>query len=141
MRLGWVLILTLAVPAGAQDGAGVYRERCASCHDSPQGKAPSLDAIKSMSGESIVTALTNGAMKDQARGLTTQELIALVVYIAPTGGSNAKPAFEKSCSGAVSGKASMGSWGGWSPSVTNSRYQDASAAGLSIMGLLGRSTS
>ena len=118
----------------AQDGAALYKERCASCHDSPVGRVPSLGAIKQMTGEAIYAALTNGAMKSQASGLSTQEVLSLLVYIAPTGVSNAKPAFEKSCTGNVPLKPDAsawgGPWGGWSPSVTNSRYQNAKAAGL-----------
>ena len=53
----------------AQDGAAIYKERCASCHDMPEGRAPALSAIKAMSGEAIYIALTSGAMKTQARGL------------------------------------------------------------------------
>ena len=84
--------------------------------------------------QAIYAALTNGVMKSQTSGLSTQEVISLLVYIAPAGDANAKPAFEKSCTGNAplkSGASAWGGpWGGWSPSVTNSRYQDAKAAGL-----------
>ena len=84
-----------------------------------------------MTGQAVYAALTNGAMKSQTSGLSTQELISLLVYIAPAGDANAKPAFEKSCTGNVLRfKPGASAWGGWSPSVTNSRYQDAKAAGL-----------
>jgi len=119
----------------AQDGTALYKERCASCHDSPTGRIPSIGAIKQMTPEAIYAALTNGAMKPQTSGLSTQEVISLLVYIAPVGGAGAKPAFEKSCPAdappiALDDKARASAWGGWSPSVTNSRYQDANAAGL-----------
>jgi len=135
-----LLILTITGLVEAQDGAALYKERCASCHDSPEGRIPSIGAIKQMTGGAIYAALTNGAMKSQTRGLSTQEVISLLVYIAPVGDAGAKPAFEKSCTGhaPVTGifdgkpdaSAWGGPWGGWSPSVTNSRYQDAKAAGL-----------
>jgi mono/diheme cytochrome c family protein len=44
----------------AQDGAALYKERCASCHDSPAGRIPSISAIKQMTGGAIYAALTNG---------------------------------------------------------------------------------
>jgi polyvinyl alcohol dehydrogenase (cytochrome) len=135
-----LLILTITGLVEAQDGAALYKERCASCHDSPEGRIPSIGAIKQMTGGAIYAALTNGAMKSQTSGLSTQEVISLVVYIAPVGDANAKPAFEKSCTGHApvigsfdskpDASAWGGPWGGWSPSVTNSRYQDAKAAGL-----------
>ena len=54
-----------------QDGAAIYKERCASCHDMPAGSRPSLTTIKAMSGEAIYMALTSGIMKTQAEGLST----------------------------------------------------------------------
>ena len=133
MRYAYVLILTTGL-LQAQDGAALYKERCASCHDSPQGRIPSIGAIKQMTPEAVYAALTNGAMKSQASGLSTQEVISLLVYIAPAGVANLKPAFEKNCTGNAPLKPDSsawgGLWGGWSPSVTNARYQDAKAAGL-----------
>ena len=136
MRYAYLLILTMNGLMEAQDGAALYRERCASCHDSPEGRIPSIGAIRQMTGEAIYAALTNGAMKSQTSGLSTQEVISLLVYIAPAGDAGAKPAFEKSCPGNApvfrlnQDTPGESAWGGWSPSVTNSRYQDAKAAGL-----------
>ncbi len=130
MRYACLLILTTTGLMQAQDGAALYKERCASCHDSPAGRAPSIDAIRQMTGQAVYAALTNGSMKSQAAGLSTQQLLSLLVYIAPVGGANAKPAFEKTCTGNAPLKAGASDWGGWSPSVTNSRYQDAQATGL-----------
>src|SRR5678809_1362399 len=133
MRYTYLLVLTITGLVQAQDGAALYKERCASCHDSPEGRIPSIGAIKQMTGEAVYAALTNGAMKSQTAGLSTQEVISLLVYIAPAGVANAKPAFEKNCKGDVSPKpganAEGARWGGWSPEVNNSRYQDAKAAG------------
>jgi|SRR5271170_2067834 len=72
----------------AQDGAAIYKDRCASCHDMPQARVPSLAAIKTMSPEAIYTTLTNGLMKSRADGLSTPEIFALIGYIAPTGGAH-----------------------------------------------------
>jgi polyvinyl alcohol dehydrogenase (cytochrome) len=88
-----------------------------------------------MTNAAIYAALTNGVMKSQTSGLSTQQVLSLLVYIAPTGDAGAKPAFEKSCTGAAPFEPAGNSWGGWSPSVTNSRYQDAKAAGLTSTGV------
>jgi polyvinyl alcohol dehydrogenase (cytochrome) len=114
----------------AEDGAALYKERCAQCHDAAGERAPSIATIRQMTGQAIYAALTSGAMKSQASGLSTQQLISLLVYIAPVGGANEKPAFEKNCAGKSTSEAGASEWGGWSPSVTNSRYQDAKAAGI-----------
>ena len=134
MRHGYLLILMIAGLLQAQDGAALYKQRCAACHDAPQGRIPSIGAIKQMTGAAVYAALTNGVMKSQTSGLSTQDVLSLLVYIAPAGDANVKPAFEKTCTGNVALKADAngwgGPWGGWSPSVTNSRYQDAKAAGI-----------
>jgi polyvinyl alcohol dehydrogenase (cytochrome) len=131
-----LLILMLAGFLEAQNGEALYRERCASCHDSPQGRMPSIAAIKQMTGRAVYAALTNGAMKSQTAGLSTQEVISLLVYLAPAGDPVARPAFEKNCTGSAPGfhpnpdRPGEASWAGWSPNITNSRYQDSMAAGL-----------
>lgn len=130
IRYAFLIILTMTGCLEAQDGAALYQERCASCHDSPAGRAPSIASIKRMTAAAVYAAMTNGAMKAQAGGLSTQQLISLLVYIAPAGRSNTTTAFHKSCTGDLPLKPGASAWGGWSPSVANSRYQDAEAAGL-----------
>src|SRR5215510_16117574 len=90
-----ILVLSTQV-LSAQDGAAIYKERCASCHDSPEGRVPALSAIKAMTGEAIYIALTSGAMRTQVQGLSTPQIFALIGYIAPTGGANA-PALTRTC--------------------------------------------
>src|SRR6478735_6875186 len=123
------MVLFTSVLASAQDGAAIYKERCASCHDAPQGRIPLLSTIKGMTGEAVYLALTAGAMKEQASGLSITQLFALIGYIGPTGGRSTKLTFEKTCAGNAAPATSSGAvWGGWSPSVTNSRFQDARSA-------------
>jgi polyvinyl alcohol dehydrogenase (cytochrome) len=140
MRYASLLLLTITAFLHAQDGAALYKQRCAGCHDSPAdspgNRAPSSDAIQQMPAQAIFAALTTGSMKSQTTGLSTQEVISLLVHIAPAGSPIARPAFEKSCTGnapfAAIADSSKGAaaWPGWSPTVTNARYQDANAAGL-----------
>ena len=41
----YVCLFVLMLPAlSAQDGAAIYKERCASCHDMPAARVPSLAA-------------------------------------------------------------------------------------------------
>jgi polyvinyl alcohol dehydrogenase (cytochrome) len=131
----YALLIALIAPlASAQDGAAIYKERCASCHDMPAARVPSLATIKAMSGEAIYIALSSGVMKSRAEGLSTPELFALIGYIAPTGGSKAAaPSFTPTCKSESTfhPAANAPQWNGWSTSVTNSRFEDAAAAGLS----------
>jgi polyvinyl alcohol dehydrogenase (cytochrome) len=131
-----VILAMFSQLLSAQDGAAIYQERCASCHDAPQGRVPSITAIKAMTGEAIFVALTSGVMRTQAQGLTTPQLFTLIGYIAPTAAANA-PSMTRTCKGdsAISAAAFKSSldaprWNGWSTSETNSRFQDARGAGL-----------
>lgn len=131
----YVCLLVLMMPVlSAQDGAAIYNERCAKCHDTPAERVPSLSAIKAMSGEGIYIALANGVMKTQAEGLSTPEMFALIGYIAPTGGTHTDTAaaLTPTCKGEAVFRIDSRSpqWNGWSTSATNSRFQDAAAAGL-----------
>jgi polyvinyl alcohol dehydrogenase (cytochrome) len=131
----YVCLFTLILPfLSAQDGAAIYKERCASCHDVRQERVPSLAAIKAMSGETIYIALSSGVMKSRAEGLSTADLFALIGYIAPTGGSrpDTAAAFIATCKGGGDFKLEANSpqWNGWSTGLTNSRFADANAAGL-----------
>lgn len=133
MRYVCLLISMLPGMLSAQDGAAIYKERCASCHDAPQERVPSIAAIKAMSGEAIYLALTSGAMKSRAEGLSTAQIFALIGYIAPTGGAQPAASFEPTCKGVAAFRydARAPQWNGWSTSLTNSRFQDAASAGLS----------
>src|SRR5215469_14848027 len=125
----YVCLLISMLPAGlaAQDGGAIYKERCASCHDAPQPRVPALAAIKAMSGEAAYLALTSGAMKSRAEGLSTAQIFALIGYIAPTGGAKPAASLEPTCKGGAAFRYDPGSpqWNGWSTSPANSRFQDA----------------
>lgn len=113
----------------AQDGAQIYKQRCAACHDAPAQRVPSLDSIKKMSGEAIYTALTRGTMKTQAADLSSAQIFALIGYIAPGGGEHAPAApVVRTCKTEPVLTQNLPDWNGWSPSLTNSRFQPRSAA-------------
>lgn len=130
----YVCLFALMLPVlSAQDGAAIYKSRCAACHDAPQVHVPSLTAIKAMSGEAIYRALTSGVIKTQAASLSTAQIFALIGYLAPTGDARtAAPTFTRTCKADTAFRPAANSpeWNGWSLTVTNSRFQDAAAAGL-----------
>jgi polyvinyl alcohol dehydrogenase (cytochrome) len=131
MRYFLLAVLTAALAFG-QDGAALYKERCATCHDTPQGHVPSLSSIKAMSGEAIYATLTTGVMKERAAGLSTTDIFALIGYIAPTGAAKTTTVIKPTCGAnpAFQVKAGAPEWNGWSPEDTNSRYADAKISGL-----------
>ena len=117
----------------AQDGAAVYKARCAMCHDAPEGRVPPVAALRTMTLPVILQALEGGAMKAQAAGMTAAERVAVTIFLAypapkvtvmpPTAmcAADARP-FHDSTQAAH--------WNGWSTDGANSRFQTAKAAGL-----------
>ena len=63
------------------DAAAIYRQRCATCHDHPQGGIPPRAWLGTRPKEAIVEALTRGAMRAQANGLSGREIDALADHL------------------------------------------------------------
>jgi polyvinyl alcohol dehydrogenase (cytochrome) len=136
LPVGLSLLVAMAVthPAAAQageDGAAVYAQRCAACHDHPRERIPPLSAIKAMSAGAVQASLTGGSMREQARGLSAAQLAALIAYIGPKPDAAPAVALEGAC-GQTRPHRGHGTWNGWSTSPTGSRFQDGPAAGLAV---------
>ncbi|HEY6327863.1 MAG TPA: cytochrome c, partial [Blastocatellia bacterium] len=59
------------------EGAALYKERCAVCHDNPEGRIPPLFLIRRRAAEDVIQTLTSGVMKQQAAGLSADQIRAL----------------------------------------------------------------
>jgi type 1 glutamine amidotransferase/outer membrane protein assembly factor BamB len=65
------------VASSGLDGETIYRQRCAMCHDHPQGNIPPRAWIATRPRAEIIEALTHGAMRAQAAGLGPQDIEAV----------------------------------------------------------------
>jgi len=118
----------------APDGSAVYSQHCASCHDAGVGRAPQPAALKLMSPENVLFALSAGPMVNQGRSLTVADSRAVSEFV--TGKTMAKQVFAKEafCSDGGSPFAHVPAephWNGWGGDLTNHRFQPAAMAGLS----------
>jgi polyvinyl alcohol dehydrogenase (cytochrome) len=126
-------ILILALNAGfalAQDGAAIYKQRCASCHDAPVGRVPPVSALRAMDAASISRSLETGPMQTQAAGLTAAERNAVVAYLASPKTAGAAPSSEFLCTASDATLSSVSLWTGWGVNLANTRFQDTAAAGI-----------
>ena len=144
MRRTWALAIPISIALAvaqlrvsgqsqAPDGDALFRTACVTCHDgSANARAPGPDVLRQRSPGAILDALANGSMRVQGARLNGPERRAIAEYLAgtrlggdPTGTSTGRcrstPTFD-------SRSASM--WNGWGATVTNARFQPASAAGL-----------
>ena len=127
--------------ANVQDGAMVFKEHCATCHDAGLPRTPTRSALSHMSADNIRFALTEGKMKDQGASLTPSQLDSVVRFLAgansgapspsPTSGAAASLAGACSSSPAAFSNPFAGPhWNGWGVDEFQHRFQPAKMAGL-----------
>ncbi|HEX4949220.1 MAG TPA: PQQ-binding-like beta-propeller repeat protein [Blastocatellia bacterium] len=108
------------------DGAKLYEQRCAMCHDNAQDRTPPKAALARRAPDEIIAALTTGVMKTQASGLKELEIRALAVFLTgkhPSGIIDPTQLANR-CStpgGAINLKAP--GWNGWGNDYDNTRWQ------------------
>src|SRR5262249_40575497 len=80
----FITVVALMCPAvvAAQDGAAIYKEVCAQCHDSGFERAPGRDALRVMAPERILAALESGAMISMMAARSSDERRAVSQYLA-----------------------------------------------------------
>ena len=123
-----------ATPAGAQtEGAALFDRHCAMCHvGGDTGRAPSRDALRERTPESILNALVGGVMMTQGATLTDTERRTVAEYLAGRaigtetqavmGRCTQSPPFPDPLQGPR--------WNGWGVNLANSRFQTADQARL-----------
>jgi polyvinyl alcohol dehydrogenase (cytochrome) len=125
--------LTPALSAAPVSGEAVYQQRCAACHDSGNARVPPRNELKKFSVARILRAMDFGLMNNIATKLSQEEREAVAAYLGIPGGNDQPPATAYCADRTVKltgrGKAE---WNGWSPALTNTRYQSNDAAGLTI---------
>jgi polyvinyl alcohol dehydrogenase (cytochrome) len=117
----------------AEDGASLYKERCAQCHDGGVPRAPTREALRNASADNIRFSLTRGSMVSQAAGLTDEQKEMLVAFLTSGGSQPGPAAVSASCPDAAapwSASLSRPHWTGWGGSPEQQRFQDARNAGL-----------
>ena len=113
--------------AAAQDGAGLYAARCASCHDNgAASRAPSRQVIGTLTVDRIVEALETGVMRIQGEALSSEERRAIATYLSTATPSTPVPTRSggHACSTSTPfSTTAAGAWNGWGVSLNNDRFQ------------------
>jgi polyvinyl alcohol dehydrogenase (cytochrome) len=118
------------------DGAKVYEQRCASCHNGNVPRATHLNILRQKSPEDILDALLTGPMTFLGMSMADADRRAVAEYIAgkPLGEGRLQDTLTNMCPQApgeftVVDKAPQ--WNGWGVTLANTRFQAAEHAGLS----------
>jgi polyvinyl alcohol dehydrogenase (cytochrome) len=139
--VGWraslAAILALAFPVAAlaadpapPDGAALYKQRCAACHDSPDAssRAPPKAALAARAPNDIFEVLAHGVMAPMAAGLHDADLDAIALYLTgkpPTHAAAAPTDLDAAAACKTTPPPGVGGprWNGWSPTLDNARFQ------------------
>src|SRR5215471_2151030 len=125
------ILFAAAASLAAQDAAAIYRQSCASCHDTGDNRAPTRDALRAMRPERVLAAMESGPMISMANRRTPGERRDLAEFL--TGKSfdqplDTKPSAKAMCSAsseAFTNPANGPTWNGWGVTTSNSRFQSA----------------
>jgi polyvinyl alcohol dehydrogenase (cytochrome) len=137
----WVLITfvvawTVQVAVAQEpDGRALFTAKCAGCHTAnPEAanRAPTPEAMRARSPESIIDALTGGAMRYQGLSLSGVERRAIAETITGRKVHNdlTVPAGAKCGNRPVPDASAVAVWNGWGPTIENTHFQAAQQAGL-----------
>ena len=124
------------VPLAGVDGAKVYEQRCAACHNGHVPRAPQLTVLRQKSPEDVLDALLTGPMTFLGLGMPDAERKAVAEFIAgkPLGGeAQLKETATNFCPqapGEFAPTEGSSQWNGWGASLANTRFQPAERAGL-----------
>ena len=123
---------------GTESGFAVFQTKCMGCHGNPamKDRAPDPSTLRQLPPEKIYDALTNGPMKAQGSSLSDDQRRMVAVFMSGKTFGSAEQGDSKTmpnhceANPPMSDPAGGARWNGWSPDVTNSRYQTAKGAGI-----------
>jgi polyvinyl alcohol dehydrogenase (cytochrome) len=107
------------------NGAAVYAQRCAMCHDNASGRMPTREMLRNIEPENIVAALSNGAMRVQSTGMSNEEMTAVASHLSakPFGSAKAAQSQTNVCKPSPITANAIIHWNGWGRDLSNTRYQ------------------
>lgn len=112
--------------APAPDGAKLFSQKCAQCHEKGVGHAPSREALGLRSPVNIKMALLTGAMKPQGKGLSAADIAAISTYLTAEAAAKAPKLTPNRCASPTAPlRLTREDWNGWSPGRANARFQPA----------------
>ena len=126
------MLLAVTVHAAGPDGEIIYHESCAACHESGENRAPALEALHLLSPDAILASLQNGTMAYVGETLPPGSAEAVASFLGRgTGGLAVRPG--TACPDAAWSDPYEGPrWIGWSPNLSNTRFQSLEFAGIDV---------
>ena len=133
MRLGMLagiaFLIGIRCPASraqAPNGAAIFHQKCAMCHDNPSGRIPSRDMLASLPPDTVIFDLTFGVMQPQGLGLSADEIAAVATFVTgktSSPGAQPNPEANRCADPSPAIRLDGPAWNGWGRDIENSRYQ------------------
>ena len=113
-------------------GAELSQSNCIHCHNGSVPKAPHAISFNMMSTGSIVSAITEGVMRQQAAHLSQEERVQIAQYL--SGAVDSVAHEVKACGTDFMPvlAATSPPWNGWGGGIRNQRFQEAESAGINL---------
>ena len=131
----FALVVFVSAHAFAQDGAALYRRDCAACHDMGVDRAPSREALQTMTAERVLAAMESGPMISMASRDSGADRRAIAQFV--TGKTlsardlSTTPSQAAMCtSPGTFGRSAAANWTGWGNGTDNARHQSSAQAGV-----------
>ena len=111
--------------AAAPDGAALYKQRCATCHEGPaQARMPSHSELAARTPEALYKAMFEGAMVPQSAGLSAEEGRAIARFVTGKEFAGAPAKLAAQCTnGSAPVRIQSSDWNGWGNDLANTRFQ------------------
>ena len=121
-----IIFLFFYYPALANEqGHLVYQKHCADCHQDDRLRAPSLGAIKKMSENGILQALTMGVMKEHSRNIDNVDFDKLLLFLSSQTNNTTETQINE-CSEPFPTQSEI-LWSNWGNGLYNQRVQAKSS--------------
>jgi polyvinyl alcohol dehydrogenase (cytochrome) len=119
------VLISIARGAAAQDGAALYADRCASCHErGAVARAPARDVIAALPPDRIVASLETGLMRVQGEALSADQKRAIARYLSTVRDGGAPPTMSaRHCEAPPDLRLSDADWRAWGVTLANERLQ------------------
>ena len=124
------LVFVFGALSFAQEGTRVFIKHCQQCHDpNSDAHAPLPEALAHIRWQKIVRSLERGSMKAFGSALSSEERIAVARYLGKEGRVE-KPRMTGYCDARARPASTSSAWNGWGVDNLNTRFQPATAGGL-----------
>jgi polyvinyl alcohol dehydrogenase (cytochrome) len=131
LKIPMIALLGAFTFAADPDGASLYKQNCAMCHDaSDTTRAPAPTALRLMSPENVVKALESGVMKEQGAPLSTIERKTLAEFLTGKAIGSQQASSIGMCADSKTFSPAGKNWNGWGADLANTRFQSEENAGL-----------